>query len=88
MLKLKLQYFAYLMRSANAKIWLIGKDSDAGKDWGQEKRKTEDEIVEWHHRLSDMSLGKLWEIVKDRETWRAAVHWVAKSWTEKEDSMY
>ena len=45
MLKLKLQYFGHLMRS-------IGKDSDAGRDWGQEeKRMTEDEMAGWHHRL-------------------------------------
>ena len=47
MLKLKLQYFGHLMQS-----WLIGKDSDAGRDWGQEeKRTTEDEMAGWHHRL-------------------------------------
>ena len=47
MLKLKLQYFGHLMRS-----WLIGKDPDAGKDWGQEEKgTTEDEMVGWHHQL-------------------------------------
>ena len=47
---------------------LIGKDPDAVKDWGKkEKGMTEDEMVGWHHRLSDMSLSKLWETVKDRE---------------------
>ena len=47
MLKLKLQYFGHLMRS-----WLIGKDSDAGRDWGQEdKGTTEDEMAGWHHWL-------------------------------------
>ena len=46
MLKLKLQYFGHLMRR------LIGKDSDAGRDWGQEEKgTTEDEILGWHHQL-------------------------------------
>ena len=57
MLKLKLQYFGHLMWS-----WLIGKDSDAGRDWGQEeKRTTEDEMAGWHHwldgRESEWTLG-------------------------------
>ena len=38
-------------------------------------------MVEWHTDAVDMNLGKLWEMVRDREVWRAAVHWVAKSWT-------
>ena len=43
---------------------------------------TVDKMVEWHHRDSmDMSLSKLWEMVKDREAWRAAVHRVTKSQT-------
>jgi len=47
MLKLKFQYFCHLMQS-----WLIGKDSDAGRDWGKEdKGNTEDEMAGWHHRL-------------------------------------
>ena len=39
----------------------------------------------WHHRLMDMSLGGLWELVKDREAWRAEFHWVTKSWTQLSD---
>ena len=64
------------------KSLLIGKDSDAGKDGRQkEKRVAEDEIVS----ITDskyMNLSKLWEIVKDREAWHAAVHEVTKSWTQ------
>ena len=48
MLKLKLQYFGHLMR----RVCLIGKDFDAGRDWGQEEKgTTEDEMAGWHHRL-------------------------------------
>ena len=47
MLKLKLQYFGHLIRSVDS---LIGKDSDAGRDWGQEEKgTTEDEMAGWHH---------------------------------------
>ena len=41
----------------DVKNWLIWKDPDAGKDWGQEKGKTEDEVVRWHHRLSEHEFG-------------------------------
>ena len=76
MLKLRLQLWP-----PDAKSWLIWKDPDAGKDWGQEEEgTTEDEMVGWHHRFND-SLGKLWELVMDREVWCAAVHGVAKSQT-------
>ena len=59
MLKLKLQYFGH---HAHAKCWLIGKDSDAGRDWGQEKKgTTEDEMAGWNHwldgRESEWTLG-------------------------------
>ena len=55
---------------------------DVGKDWGQEeKRTTEDQTVGWHHWLNRQEFEQLWEIVKDRGAWCAAVHGVTKSWT-------
>ena len=62
--------------------WLIGKDPDAGKDWGQEEKGWQrnrwlDIVID----SMDVSLSKFREIVKDREAWRAAVHGVAKNWT-------
>ena len=60
MLKLKLQYFGHLIRTANSlqKTQPIGKDPHAGKDWGQkEKGTTEDEMAGWHHRLNGHEFG-------------------------------
>ena len=73
----------------DVKNLLIRKDPITGKDWRQgEKRMTEDEMVGWYHWLDDMSWSKIQELVKDRESWWASVHGVAKSrtwlsdWTE------
>ena len=65
----------------DAKNWLIWKDPDAGKDWWQEKGTREEEILESISGSVDLSLSKLWELVVDREVWRAAVRGVTKSQT-------
>ena len=81
MLKPKLQYLGHLTNSQ-----LIGKYPDAEKDRRQEeKRTTEDEMVGCITNSMSMNFGKVWEMTGDRGAWHAAVHEVAKSWTQLSD---
>ena len=72
-----------ILSSPDVKGWPIGKDPDAGKDWGQEEKWViEDEMVGWHHRLNGHEFEQIWEAVKDRGAWHAVVRRVTKSWTQ------
>ena len=70
----------------HANSWLIGKDSGAGRDWGQEEKgKTEDEMAGWHHWLDGRESQGTLGVVMDREAWHAVIHGVEKSRTRLSD---
>ena len=65
---------------AVSKSWLQLNKNSLGCEQ-EDKRQQEGKMVGWHHQSMDMSLGKLWEILKDREAWEAIVHALSKSST-------
>ena len=81
MLKLKLQYFGHLMRTNSLEKSLMLGKTEGRRRRGRQRMRCLDGITE----MMDMNLSRLRELVMNRESWRAAVHGVAKSWTQLRD---